>query len=68
MMIAKINGKQVNLLVALFLQAGLRSTQHQLEFIEYDCGFEVKKLEDINYGQMQVIIEKLCSKYNIERY
>lgn len=68
MTVAKINGKQVSLLYALFMQAGLRSTNQQLELIEYDCGFEVKKLEDLNYGQMQVIIEKLKSKYNIEVY
>ena len=68
MKIPTISGKQVNLLVALFLQAGLRKEQERLEFIEYEVGFEVKRLEDLNNGQLQNIIHKLKTKYNLEVY
>jgi hypothetical protein len=68
MTIKTINGKQVNLLIALLLKAGIAGETKQLEFIEYDCGIEIKKFEQLNYGQLQLIIAKLKSKYNIEVY
>lgn len=66
MKIPTISGKQVNLLISLFIQAGIRREQDRLEFIEYDAGIEVKRLEDLNHGQLQNVIHKLKAKYNLE--
>ncbi len=55
----KINGKQVNLLLAKFIEAGIRSTIDQLEFLEFKCGFEVKKLEDLETWQLDQVLLQL---------
>jgi len=66
MKIPTINGKQVNLLLAFFIKAGIRGTIQQLEFIEYQCGVEVKRLEDLNNGQMNIVLNRLKKNYNLE--
>lgn len=61
-----ISGKQVNLLLAFFIKAGLRSTNRQLEYIEYECGYLVNKLEDLNTGQFSIVISKLRSQFDLD--
>ena len=58
-MMHKISGKQVNLLLAKFINIGVRSTQQQLEFIEQECGIEIYKLEDINTGQIDLVLRAI---------
>lgn len=65
-MINKISGKQVNLLLALFISAGVNGTIKQLEWIEENCDIEVSKLEDVNTGQIQLIVNKLKKMYNLD--
>lgn len=65
-MVTKINGKQVNLLLALFIQAGIRGTIKQLEWIEDNLQIEVSKLEDINTGEMHLVVKKLKSTFNLD--
>lgn len=45
-----ISGAQVSLLVALFLSAGIRSTQDQLEWLEFEAEIKVNKLEEVPTG------------------
>lgn len=66
MKISTINGKQVSLLIALFFKAGIRSSTAQLEFLEFQCGIDVAKFEELNYGQLQLAINKLKKDYNLE--
>lgn len=65
-MISKISGKQVNLLLSLFIQAGIRNTQSQLEWIEDVTDIEVSNLEDLNTGQIQLVISKLKKNFNLD--
>lgn len=66
MKLAKINGKQVNLLIVLFIQAGIRGQREQLEWLEYQCGVEVTKFEDLYYGPFQLAVDKLKRDFNLE--
>lgn len=66
MAIAKINGRQVNLLISLFIQAGINKEMARLEWIEEECYIEVNKLEDINTGQMPLVVNKLKKNFNLE--
>lgn len=65
-MVTKISDKQVNLLLALFIQAGIRGTIKQLEWIEDVTDIEVVKLEDLNTGQIQLVVGKLKKNFNLE--
>ncbi len=57
--IRRINGRQVNLVIARGADSGLHGNK-LLEFIEFECGFQVSKLEDIEDGpMMQAIVAKL---------
>ena len=57
--IRRINGRQVALLVAMGLENGL-SGDKLLEFIEFQCGVKLDKLEDVHDGpQMQAIVARL---------
>lgn len=57
--IRRINGRQVNLLLALAIEAGF-SEQKLLEFMEFNCGCKVDKLEDVPDGpKMQEIVAAL---------
>ena len=60
-----ISGKQVNLLLALFNQAEIYSTKYQLEWIEDAFDIEVTKLEDLNTGQIQMIVNRLKKQFNL---
>lgn len=53
-----INGRQVNLIVALGIAANKRGIE-LLEFIEFECGVKIDKLEDIRDDQMRLIVSKL---------
>lgn len=54
-----INGREVNLILAVGGEAGLHGNR-LLEFIEFECGVTVTKLEDIRAGaQLQKIVEAL---------
>jgi hypothetical protein len=65
-MIAKISGKQVNLLLALFIKAGIRGNIAMCEWIEDTCDIEVAKLEDLNTGQIHLVVSKLKKQYNLD--
>ena len=58
----KITGKQVNLLLALFREAGIYGDQKILEWIEYECSIYKQNLEDVNTGEIDVILRKLKVK------
>lgn len=59
MKLPKINGRQVNLLIAKFIEAEIRGDKAQLEYIEYKCGYEVANLEDVETWQLPQILEQL---------
>jgi hypothetical protein len=65
-MVTKITGNQVSLLLALFLKAGIRGNIKQLEWIEDNLDIEVKSLEEINTGQVQLVVNKLKLIYNLD--
>jgi hypothetical protein len=65
-MIARISGKQVSLLIALFSQAGIYGTIKQLEYIEDTCNIEVSKLEELNTGQIHLVVSKLKKEFNLD--
>jgi hypothetical protein len=46
-----VNGRQVNLLIAMGLEVGL-SDDKLLEFLEFECDAKVTKLEDVADGAM----------------
>jgi hypothetical protein len=55
---AAIGPKQVNLLIATGIGANLRGDR-LLEFIEFECGINVTKLEEIKERDLGFILKKL---------
>ena len=57
--VRRINGRQVNLVIALGIEAG-KMGDRLLEWIQFECGVNVDRLEDIPDGPiMQKIVASL---------
>ena len=56
-----INGRQVNMVIALGIERGLRD-QALLEWLEFEADVKVDKLEDIRDDQLSALVRKLRSE------
>lgn len=61
----KITGKQVNLILAKCGEAGIRGDLKILEFIEFECGIDVDKIENLTVFQLEQVLLELKDKHGI---
>lgn len=59
MNLPKITGKQVGLVYAKFAEKGIRGDKAIMEWLEFELGIQVFKLEEIQAGQLDMILKKL---------
>lgn len=55
----KITPKQVNLLIAIWINKEMKQHRTLLEFVEFECGIQVSALEEIPMRRVEEIIQKL---------